>query len=353
MTIAARLDVVRRAARSPLAGALERTLLALGVGTHGTLLVAASGGADSTALLLLAAAVSRRRGWRIEAATVDHHLRANSHVDAAGACATAAAIGVACTLLHVHPEGGAGAPARARHERYRALAEHARSRGLRAVVTAHHARDQLETMLMAITRGAGVRAAGGMTARRRLAAGVSLLRPLLEVRAERLPALCRALAVPWSHDPSNDDARSLRVRLRRCVIPELEACRCDASVRAAILAKQLRAAGRREQSRARRLVAAMSSTIDGGAALDRSKLLAIAATTRRQMVHQILTDLDAKPSARLLLAIDAALVDDGRHARVWRVPGGATIALSAQRLSITAAGTSPGCATRRTRSGHR
>lgn len=349
MTSTARLDVVRRAARSALAGTLERRLRSLGVGAHGTLLVAVSGGADSTALLLLSTAVAQRRGWRIEAATVDHHLRPGSAGDAKSACATAETLGVPCARLDVHPGAGSGAPARARRERYAALAAHARARGIRAVLTAHHARDQLETMLMAMMRGAGVRAAGGMAARRRLGPDVELLRPLLEVSAEALPTLCRRLEVAWCHDPTNDDPASIRVRLRRQVIPELEACRAGTATRAAALASLLRSAGHRFESRARRLVRAALEDHErtGRSAIDRTDLRRRSAPVRCEMIRQVLRSFSASPSSRMLSAIDLAIVDDHRHERCWRLRGGTTVRVVADRIEFTAADSVPDRATRR------
>lgn len=345
------MDVLRRAARVRVAARLERRLVALGVARHGTLLVAVSGGADSTALLLLAAAVARRRGWRIEAATVDHHLRADSAADAAHAETVAESIGVPIARLDVHPGRGPGAPARARRERYRALAGHARSRGIAAVVTAHHARDQLETMLLAMARGAGVRAAGGMSARRRLAPGVELLRPLLEEPAAALVGACRTLGVPWREDPTNADESSPRVALRTRVIPELERLRPGAARRAAALAELIRAAGRRFERAARTAAPERS--------FDRARLARRSRARRLEFLRQWLVAAGARPSARRLGEIDAAIVDDAQHERRWdfgasrgRSAASLELRVIAQRVALThipsAAGSGSDRATRRT-----
>lgn len=361
MTVTRSMDVVRRAGRSALAGALERRLAALGVPEHETLLVAVSGGADSTALLLLATAVARRRGWRLEAATVDHHLRAASAADAAHAQRTSESLGVPCTILDVFPGKGPGAPARARRERYRALAEHARRRGIAAIATAHHAQDQFETMLLATLRGAGAAAAGGMRERRRIAPGIDLLRPLLDTPAESLPALLRKLGIEWRDDPTNDDVASPRVRIRREVIPVLEQLRPGASRRAASTAALLRAAGVRfERSALRRIErlalpgAAVGGRRTSGNAnrlpavspregptpsaivMPRMALAKRRRPHRLEMLRQAIIAVGARPSATTLERIAEAIADGAAHERRWRLRGGADIRLVADRIEVSA-----------------
>lgn len=105
---------------------------------------------------------------------------------------------------------------RARRERYRLLGYWAEERRLAGVVTAHHADDQAETFLMRLLRGSGVRGLAGMRPRS-IAPGahVRLLRPLLGWRRAELRAICAAAGVVPAHDPSNDDERFERVRVRR------------------------------------------------------------------------------------------------------------------------------------------
>ena len=141
--------------------------------------VAVSGGPDSLALLLLAAAA---RPDRVEAATIDHRLRAESQDEAAMVARVCEKLGVRHAILAARwselPE--TAIQERARKERYLLLGYWAEERGIDAIVTAHHAEDQAETILMRLARGAGVRGLAGIRPRSvSPGAHVRLIRPLL------------------------------------------------------------------------------------------------------------------------------------------------------------------------------
>lgn len=107
---------------------------------------------------------------------------------------------------------------------------------------------------MRLVRGAGSRSAGGMPARRRLATGVTLLRPFIERSRAELRSLLEALGVPWREDPSNDDRSKPRGRLRHEVLPVLESMRPGAAVRASRAARRVRGAAAVLRARAARLM---------------------------------------------------------------------------------------------------
>ena len=105
---------------------------------------------------------------------------------------------------------------RARAARYAALGDWAKLQGLAALVTAHHADDQAETLLMRLNRGAGVRGLAGM---RRVSvvpsrSELALLRPLLGWRRHELVAVVAAAGIRPADDPSNADMRFERARMR-------------------------------------------------------------------------------------------------------------------------------------------
>lgn len=179
--------------------------------------IAVSGGPDSLALLLLAAAA---RPGSVEAATVDHALRAESRAEAEAVRAICGKIGVAHQVLTIDwtAEPETALQERAREERYRLLAQWAKERGLGAVVTAHHLDDQAETLLMRLARGAGVRGLAGMRASTTVpGSDVLLLRPLLGWRRTELQGICAAAGVQPANDPSNEDGRFERIRIRRAM----------------------------------------------------------------------------------------------------------------------------------------
>ena len=190
-----------------LAARFRADLAALGVAPECGLALAVSGGPDSLALLLLAHAA----GFAIEAATVDHGLRPESAAEAQFVARTCAALGVPHATLALAPPPASGNRSDwARRERYAALHAHADARGLGFILTAHHADDQLETMLMRLNRGSGVAGLAGIRARQG-----KVLRPLLGWRRDELAGIVRAAGLPPVDDPSNRDDAYDRARLRK------------------------------------------------------------------------------------------------------------------------------------------
>ncbi|KAB8196592.1 tRNA lysidine(34) synthetase TilS [Nonomuraea phyllanthi] len=201
---------VRRAVREALADLQPDALV----------LVACSGGADSLALAAALSFVAPRMGLRAGLVTVDHGLQPGSAEQAS----TVADIGARRLGLHpaevrtvtVGTEGGPEAAAR--EARYAALARAADEHGAKAVLLGHTRDDQAETVLLGLARGSGLRSLSGMAA-----ASGRYRRPLLAIPRATTVAACRALDLdPWD-DPHNEDPRYTRVRVRRRVLPVLEA----------------------------------------------------------------------------------------------------------------------------------
>jgi tRNA(Ile)-lysidine synthase len=180
--------------------------------------IAVSGGPDSLALLLLAAAA---RPGEVEAATVDHGLREGSRTEAETVAEICAQLEIAHTILAIEwdvPPSSA-IQEQAREMRYGALAGWTHERELSSVATGHHLDDQAETLVMRLNRGSGVRGLSGM---RPLASvpghpDLQLLRPLLGWRRAELEAICASAGVEPIADPSNEDERHERVRIRRAL----------------------------------------------------------------------------------------------------------------------------------------
>ena len=209
----------------PLAVRRHRLVAAVRTAMHEQhVLVGVSGGADSVALLLLccAAALQDSADFQVVAAHIHHGLR-----DAAddeqkmveGLCAN---IGIRCITKRVTVErinGSIGAGAR--KVRYEALGEIATQLNINTIAVAHHAEDQLESMLMALCRGGGIRKLSGMASTRALTDCISLIRPLLHVNKSELEEICQEAGVTWCNDPTNSDAATPRGRLRKDVLPIL------------------------------------------------------------------------------------------------------------------------------------
>ena len=169
--------------------------------------VAVSGGPDSMALLDLAARVFP---GRVEAATVDHGLRPASASEAEMVAEWCCQQGVPHQVLHPAEPLTGNVQQWARTQRYIALDEWRGRRGIDWIFTAHHADDQLETMLMRLNRGAGVNGLAGIRARQG-----RVLRPLLGARRVTLLEYAQSRRLPFVSDPSNSDPRFDRAVIRQ------------------------------------------------------------------------------------------------------------------------------------------
>lgn len=172
------------------------------------LVLAVSGGPDSMALLALAHAAFP---GRVAAATFDHRLRAGSADEAAMVASACAGLGIPhVTLAPQAPINGSSIQARAREARYEALIAWAAGRFL---LTAHHADDQAETLLMRLNRASGLAGLAAIRATRWVE-GTPVIRPLLGWRRAELRAIVEASGLPFVDDPSNADPRHDRTAIR-------------------------------------------------------------------------------------------------------------------------------------------
>jgi tRNA(Ile)-lysidine synthase len=163
---------------------------------------AVSGGADSVALLVLACA----SGLQVTAWHVDHGLRDNSHTEATLVRDLAAQLGAHFESRTVVVDSAANVEAQAREARYAVLPS--------GVLTGHTADDQAETILINLLRGSGTKGLAGMQP--------TMQRPLLQLRRSETQGLCDELGITYFNDPSNDDDRFQRNRIRHEVLPLLE-----------------------------------------------------------------------------------------------------------------------------------
>ena len=172
----------------------------------GRLGVAVSGGPDSLALLLLALAACP---GAVQAATVDHGLRPESAGEADFVSRTCAGLTVPHAILKPEAPISGNVQSAARRVRYALLEAWRSEQGLDWVLTAHHADDQVETLLMRLNRGSGV---GGLAGIR--AVNGRVLRPLLDWRRDELEAIVVEAGMDAVADPSNRDPKFDRARLR-------------------------------------------------------------------------------------------------------------------------------------------
>lgn len=196
------VDLARRVAALPGRAA----------GDSGPVAVAVSGGADSLALLLLA---HRALGDRTRALTVDHALRPGSAIEAAGVAAICARLGVPhATLVWEGPKPAANRQAEARAARYRLMGDWCAAHGVGVLMTAHHADDQAETLLMRMARGSGIPGLAGIREVNKVNSVVTLFRPLLAIPRKHLKSLVIEAGLVPVDDPSNTDPAYDRTQAR-------------------------------------------------------------------------------------------------------------------------------------------
>jgi len=186
------------------------------------LVVALSGGADSSALLAAASVLrDSHAGLHLRAVHIDHGLQAAA-ADFRVACQLQCErLRVPLTVLRVEVEAGPGdsLEAAAREQRYAAL-EADLAPG-ECLLTAHHARDQAETLLLQAVRGAGLKGLSAMPVCREFGPGWHV-RPLLDVPQWVILEFGAQFAPDHAIDPMNADLRFDRNYLRRQVWPMLE-----------------------------------------------------------------------------------------------------------------------------------
>jgi tRNA(Ile)-lysidine synthase len=186
------------------------------VGRGDRLLVAVSGGGDSLALLHALTCVAPRLGLVLHAHGVDHGLRPEAAAELELARELADRCRVPFSTSTVRVGAGANLQARARDARYRALRAAAAGVGAGYLATGHHADDRAETVLLRLLRGAGPAGLAVLPPR----AG-DLLRPMIRARKADVLAHLGRHAIRYAEDPSNQDRRFLRVRVRHELLPLL------------------------------------------------------------------------------------------------------------------------------------
>lgn len=189
------------------------------------LTVAFSGGADSTALLL---ACAEKWPGQVHAVHVHHGVQAAADDFERHCQSVCAQLQVPLLVRRVDGRHAPGqspedAARRARYKAFEALAlENHAQHAIKNMAIAQHADDQVETLLLALSRGAGLPGLSAMPATW-VRAGISYHRPLLRVRASDIRSWLASRGVDFVEDPTNADERFTRNRIRARVLPALEA----------------------------------------------------------------------------------------------------------------------------------
>ncbi|MEE4185263.1 MAG: tRNA lysidine(34) synthetase TilS [Gammaproteobacteria bacterium] len=269
--------------------------------------IAYSGGIDSTVLLHL---VSRLGfGDRVRAAHVNHGLHTSAAEWQAHCAAQCARLGVPFTALKVTVDlqSGAGPEAAARAARYAALQGHLRP--AEVLLTAHHQRDQLETVLLALLRGSGPEGLAAMprVIRRH---GIRIARPLLSAHPELICAYAAEHQLAWVEDASNAEEGFDRNYLRQQVVPALERRWPSAALAAS---RGARWCGEAAEI-LKELAAADAAGALEGNRLELAALRGLSAARQRNLLRYVGRVLALPPPQAVQLeALLAALLQDAPH----------------------------------------
>lgn len=218
---------------------IRRSLESVDLPQPPRVLIGYSGGADSLALLAALSELARLGVMEVQAVHVDHGVRARSAEDAAQAVQIAATLGVECEVQRVPPEAverhrGIGQEEALRRERYAALARAGDAWQADAIALAHHQRDQAETVLLHLLRGAGLQGASGMQVLTTLPVpwwtsdqtepghALTVWRPLLTEPYAEVLAFVEQIGVPVLHDETNKDRSYRRNAVRHELLPTME-----------------------------------------------------------------------------------------------------------------------------------
>ncbi len=243
-------------------------------------LVAVSGGVDSMVLLHLFTHSAAELGIEVVAAHFDHGMRPDGAADAAWVARVCAEWRV--PLQWARAAQGLRSEAEARVARYAFLSDAMQRAGATRIATAHHADDQIETILFRLMRGAGLRGLSGIPLRRG-----AIIRPLLRFRKRELEQYAATHGVEFRADETNLSDQFARNRIRNALLPALRRARPESPSQILMLARHAARAERGWQKRIEQV---------------RKQVIVPAQSGVSELARGILLEYDAETQARLLRA---------------------------------------------------
>ncbi|HUG18753.1 MAG TPA: tRNA lysidine(34) synthetase TilS [Planctomycetaceae bacterium] len=198
---------------------ISQSLLKSGI-SSGKLLLAVSGGSDSMALLAACHGLQEKSDYRFCVGHFDHGWRPESAQEAEFVRQTAKLLGLDFDSERV-PDAISTNEESARQQRYDFLIRLAREQSCLAILTAHTADDQAETVLHHLLRGTGLAGLAGIPAVRPLDDGILLIRPLLSVSRAELRDYLSQRELTYRDDPTNETSEYTRGRIRNELFPAL------------------------------------------------------------------------------------------------------------------------------------
>jgi tRNA(Ile)-lysidine synthase len=319
-------------------------------------LVGYSGGADSLGLLAMLIDLARLEGFDVRALHVDHGVRQTSAADAVKVGYAAKELGVPIDVRRI-PDGsvdrhqGVGHEEAMRRERYRVFAEVAADWRADAIALAHHQRDQAETVLLHLLRGAGLRGASGMKPITTMRVpwwdevgldiprqDLVVWRPLLGESAPEIRFHAESLGVPIVEDSSNVDTSFRRNAIRHDVLPLLERVAPGATINLSRFAALAADDSDELDNRAHTAL----DRFDDPNVLNRESLVALSRAIQRRVIQFWIARQSPSGLEIPLNRIDEVLRIAGEkgRSRVVEIGMGVSVLVTRDELVVTVTGTS-------------
>lgn len=178
---------------------------------------AVSGGADSVALLHILYSL----GYKVVLAHVNHNMREQSKIEQRAMESLASKLNIPFELFDYHFDNSGNFQAVAHEARYKFFKSVCDKYNTKTIATAHHASDQIETVLMRILEGSNLFGYGGISLCGNVE-GYRIIRPLLIVDKDDLYSYNNQNKLEYFEDSSNQTDHYLRNRLRHHVVPYLK-----------------------------------------------------------------------------------------------------------------------------------
>ena len=182
-------------------------------------LVAVSGGPDSLALTGLTKAYAYHKKSKFHYVLVNHNLRNNSGNEAKKVKTLLKKKKINLKIFVNKKKIIKNIQAEARNTRYKILLDYCERKKIKTLLTAHNLEDQVETFLIRLSRGSGLKGLSAMKSTSKINNKVTLLRPLLDIKKKFLIKISKNIFGNYIKDPSNKDIKFLRTRVRNLKKP--------------------------------------------------------------------------------------------------------------------------------------
>ena len=180
-----------------------------------TFAVAVSGGPDSLALVALSKEFSNETNKKFYFILIDHKIRKNSSKEAKSVRNLLNKHGITLNIIKNKRIISKNIQSNARDVRYGLLTDFCKKNKVKILLTAHNLEDQVETFFIRLSRGSGLTGLSGMEPSINLVGNIKLQRPLLDTKKKSLIKISNIIFGKYFRDPSNNDEKYLRTRVRK------------------------------------------------------------------------------------------------------------------------------------------